>query len=446
MPLMQGQVLNNRYRIVSLLGQGGFGAVYRAWDTTLSHPCAVKENFETSEYAQKQFEQEAIVLAGLRHPNLPRVTDHFFIQGEGQYLVMDFIDGRELTDFITDKYSPTTEKQFLDWIDQLCSALEYLHAQSPPIIHRDVKPQNIIIDKHDQAYLVDFGIFKLYDSNQSTARGARGITPGFSPPEQYGRGKTDALSDEYSLGATLYFALTGVEPVDAIERLVHKKHMPLPSDLAPNIHPHIEPVILKSMNLEAKERYLSIREFSEALTTPRIPVQAQVQTFNQPGVWSTSAASAAAPSVQPRIKPVYKDQQQIPSSIPTFQHKTISKSIPNGVKITGWFNIITGAVVILAGFVLIFPILIGIAGILGGIYLLQEKRIGWWLSQIYLGLGAFSSILGIGIGFTAGSEFSSDEFAVFLLLCGMAVTGMIGIVMIVGMIYLFKQDIRERFI
>src|SRR5512136_242753 len=96
MPLATGQVLNNRYRIVRLLGQGGFGAVYRAWDANLSRPCALKENLDTSAEAQRQFAREATVLANLSHPNMPRVTDHFSLPDQGQYLVMDFVEGEDL--------------------------------------------------------------------------------------------------------------------------------------------------------------------------------------------------------------------------------------------------------------------------------------------------------------------------------------------------------------
>ena len=101
MPLTPGQVLNTRYRIVSLLGQGGFGAVYRAWDLTLKTPCAVKENFDTSPEAVRQFEREANLLASLRHPNLPRVIDHFSLPAQGQYLVMDYVEGDDLAEKLT---------------------------------------------------------------------------------------------------------------------------------------------------------------------------------------------------------------------------------------------------------------------------------------------------------------------------------------------------------
>ncbi|MCZ7674252.1 MAG: serine/threonine protein kinase [Chloroflexi bacterium] len=142
MPLTTGQTLhNNRYRIVTLIGQGGFGAVYRAWDIVLKQPVAVKENQDTSQDAQRQFEHEATLMAGLRHPNLPRVMDHFFVPGQGQYLVMDFIEGQNLEELLQQHGGPFNETEVLPWIEQTCDALTYLHSRTPPIIHRDVKPQ-----------------------------------------------------------------------------------------------------------------------------------------------------------------------------------------------------------------------------------------------------------------------------------------------------------------
>ena len=185
-----GETLENRYRIVSLLGQGGMGAVFRAWDTNLSLPVAVKVNFETSPEAQRQFEREAAILARLSHPNLPRVTDYFFIPGQGQFLLMDFVEGEDLQAML-DRLGALPEQQVLTWVTHVCDALSYLHSQPSPIIHRDIKPANIRIRPDGRAMLVDFGIAKVYDPSMATTIGAKAVTPGYSPPEQYGRGQTD---------------------------------------------------------------------------------------------------------------------------------------------------------------------------------------------------------------------------------------------------------------
>ena len=214
MTLNVGTVLNNRYRIVKLVGQGGFGAVYRAWDLSLLQPVALKENSGGGAEAQRQFEREAQLLAGLRHANLPRVIDHFVLPGQGQYLVMDFIEGKSLSDLLAECGGPLAEAEALPWIRQVAEALEYLHTRTPPIIHRDIKPDNVIVTNEGRAILVDFGISKVYEASKSTTIGAKAVTPGYSPPEQYGRGKTDPRSDVYALGATLYTLLTGLVPPD----------------------------------------------------------------------------------------------------------------------------------------------------------------------------------------------------------------------------------------
>ncbi len=194
MTLTTGMVLNNRYRIVKLLAQGGFGAVYRAWDLNLKIACALKENLSVTPDAQKQFDREATLLASLQHPNLPRVTDHFSIPGQGQYLVMDFVEGEDLQQILDRTRTPIPEHQALAWVDQVCDALSYLHTHYPPIIHRDIKPANIKITPQGRAILVDFGIAKALAPNAKTTQGARAITPGYSPPEQYGQGSTDDRS------------------------------------------------------------------------------------------------------------------------------------------------------------------------------------------------------------------------------------------------------------
>ena len=209
MPLAIGQVLQNRYRIDALLGQGGMGAVYRATDLHLGGVVAVKENLEVSPDAQRQFVREAGLLYQLRHPCLPRVSDYFLVPGLGQYLVMDYIAGEDL-DQILARGVRIPEQQAVAWIGQVLDALHFLHDQN--VIHRDVKPANVKITPQGHVYLVDFGLAKVYDPHARTTTGARGVTPGYAPPEQYGAGRTDARTDVYSAGATLYALLTGQQP------------------------------------------------------------------------------------------------------------------------------------------------------------------------------------------------------------------------------------------
>jgi formylglycine-generating enzyme required for sulfatase activity len=301
MPLSTGQILNNRYRIVKLLGQGGFGAVYRAWDINLSAPCAVKENFDVSPEASRQFAREASLLANLRHPGLPKVIDHFSLTNQGQYLVMEFIEGDDLQKIVFNAGGGLPEAQALPWILQVCQALEYLHTRNPPVIHRDVKPANIKITPEGQAVLVDFGIAKQADPAIPTYSGARASTPGYSPIEQYKQSGTDARSDIYSLGATLYFSLTGECPPESIDRLTGTALVP-PRQLNPAISPPVEAAVLKAMQVLPDQRIQAVAELSAALRAAQSPEQVVAKTTPTPtsGPYSAPPATPSAPqAIQP---------------------------------------------------------------------------------------------------------------------------------------------------
>ncbi|HAY85236.1 MAG TPA: hypothetical protein DCY42_10040, partial [Chloroflexi bacterium] len=214
MELNAGFTLKNRYVIKNQLGRGGMGAVYLAEDTALDQLVAVKSNLNSSQQSQRQFEIEARLLAKLRHPNLPLVFDHFILE-DIQYLVMDYIPGEDLSQKLK-KDGPQPVYKVLEWADQISSALTFLHSQDPPVIHRDIKPANLKIQPDGKIVLVDFGIAKA--SIGDTTVGARGYSPGFAPPEQYGEAVTGPFSDQYSLAATLYNLLTGNPPPESVDR------------------------------------------------------------------------------------------------------------------------------------------------------------------------------------------------------------------------------------
>lgn len=197
MPLEHESILINRYRIIETLGQGGMGSVYRAWDDNLNVEVAVKENLFTTEEYNRQFRREATILATMRHPNLPRVSDHFEIANQGQYLVMDYIEGEDLRQRM-DRVDILPAEEVIVVGAAVCEALSYLHTRQPPILHRDLKPGNIKINPDGVIYLVDFGLAKIVSGSQATTTGARAMTPGYSSPEQYGTSRTDARSDIYS--------------------------------------------------------------------------------------------------------------------------------------------------------------------------------------------------------------------------------------------------------
>lgn len=265
MSLSVGQVLEKRYRVVSLLGQGGMGAVYRAWDLNLRVPVALKENLDLSPVSQQQFEREALLLAQLNHPNLPRVTNHFTVPGLGQYLVMEFIEGQDLQQWL-DQRGRLTEAEAVPIISQVAAALAYLHSRPEPVIHRDIKPANIKITPDNRAVLVDFGIAKQFTAEGHTTRGAQAVTPGFSPPEQYGLGTTDARSDIYAVGATLYALLTGQTPTESVSRLAGST-LPYPGQQSPPV----ARAIMRAMEMEPNNRFQAAAQFATALTTPLGP-------------------------------------------------------------------------------------------------------------------------------------------------------------------------------
>jgi serine/threonine protein kinase len=265
--LEPGFLLHNRYRVSEVITRGGMGAIYRAYDESLNITVAIKENFYTTDEYSRQFKREATMLASLRHPNLPRVTDHFVLSGEGQYLVMDFIDGEDLKVHL-DKTGVLKEDDIIIVGVAICDALHYLHTREPAIVHRDVKPGNIKITPGGQVFLVDFGLAKRVEGGQMTTVGAQALTPGFAPPEQYGGG-TDATSDIYSLGATLYVAATNTIPVDSLERALGGPQLIPVRKLNPKINEKLAATIEKAMNVESKDRFQNDHEFKKALVSSR---------------------------------------------------------------------------------------------------------------------------------------------------------------------------------
>jgi formylglycine-generating enzyme required for sulfatase activity len=215
-------ILQNRYRIVRHLGQGGMGTVYEAIDERLDNTVALKETLFTDERLRKQFEREARLLARLHHPALPKVFDHFS-EDDGQFLVMQFVPGEDLWEMLrARKGAAFPPEEVLTWGDQLLDALDYLHSQEPSIIHRDIKPQNLKIARRKQIILLDFGLAKGFAGQMSrvtTSGSIFGFTPNFAPLEQIQGEGTDPRSDLYGLAATLYLLMTDFVPPDALKRI-----------------------------------------------------------------------------------------------------------------------------------------------------------------------------------------------------------------------------------
>lgn len=269
---MNRQILQNRYGVLALLGQGGMGAVYKARDLRLNTFVAIKELLPPPGLAPEmltrlraQFAQEANVLARLNHPHLVTVND-YFEEGGKSYLVMRFVDGVSLADCIA-REGTIPEAQVLIWATQILDALAYCHAQR--VLHRDVKPQNIIIRPDGCAVLVDFGLVKLWNpADPQTRTAIRGAgTPEYAPPEQYSQrgGHTDPRSDIYSLGATLYHALVGRAPLSVTDRMAFPQQFKTPQQLNGLITANTDQVIQRAMALPQDARWSSAAAMATVL-------------------------------------------------------------------------------------------------------------------------------------------------------------------------------------
>jgi serine/threonine protein kinase len=265
-------LLQNRYLVLNQIGQGGMGAVYIATDQRFGSTVALKETFFTEAGLRKAFEREARLLNHLRHPALPRVSDHF-VEDEGQFLVMEYIAGDDLAEKLRARGGAFTLSEVLNWADQLLDALDYLHTQEPSIIHRDIKPQNLKLTARNHIVLLDFGLAKGATAMQTkvTATGSVfGYSRNYAPLEQIQGAGTDPRSDLYSLAATLYHLITGVTPPDALTRATAVLNsQPDPLLPANEVHAQVPAavagVLSKAMSQNASQRPQTAAAMREAM-------------------------------------------------------------------------------------------------------------------------------------------------------------------------------------
>ena len=269
-PLGPDTVLQNRYRIVRQLGRGGMGAVYEALDQRLGITVALKETLSSEPSMRRQFEHEARLLAGMQHPALPRVSDHF-VEGNRAFLVMQYIGGVDLAKIISQQPGPFPRDQVIAWADQLLDALVYLHTRDREVIHRDIKPHNLKLTSTGQIALLDFGLAKAQasDASVTSSQAFFGYTRHYAPLEQIQDQRTDPRSDIYALGATLYHLLTGIKPPDALVRasaLVSSNPDPLKpaNEIHVAVGPQIAAILQKAMAQRPDDRYATAYEFREA--------------------------------------------------------------------------------------------------------------------------------------------------------------------------------------
>ncbi len=265
-------MIQGRYLIVQPIGKGGMGEVYLAVDQRLGSAVALKRTFFSEDSTLgSAFEREARILARLRHPVLPKVIDHFAENGD-QFLVMEHISGDDIAKRMESANKPFPLSWVMFWADQMLDALAYLHSHEPPIVHRDIKPQNLKLTDDNHIVLLDFGLSKDFDSKSSGLNSASvaGYSPHFASMEQIRGTGTDARSDLYSLSATLYQMLTNVIPPDALTRadsMLGGKGDPIKplNELNAEITPAISEVILKAVAIRQDERFGSAVEMQKAL-------------------------------------------------------------------------------------------------------------------------------------------------------------------------------------
>ncbi|MBA2646210.1 MAG: protein kinase [Pyrinomonadaceae bacterium] len=270
--LTVGTMLNNRYEIVRRIGGGGMGAVYYAKDKNLGDaPRAVKEMIQSEldesqhEKAVGDFRRESMLLSSLEHPSIPTIYDYFYDDGAGRfYLVMKYIAGGDFLSRLRNAPGGRIDEQTVaDWGRQVADVLHYLHNRNPPIIYRDLKPANLMIDgTSGRVMLIDFGIARW------VAKQEKGVTAvgtmGYAPPELFS-GKVEPRSDLYSLGATMFHLVTGSDPQDNPLLIFDFLKNPTPRQINPAISNEMERLLTRAVEYKPEGRFYSAAEMRDAL-------------------------------------------------------------------------------------------------------------------------------------------------------------------------------------
>jgi serine/threonine protein kinase len=290
-PLAPETLINSgRYRVRRVIGRGGMSTVYEVDDLRLSGRWALKElqviseDQEEQKIIQAQFRKEAEILSQLTHPVLVKVVDYFIEDGR-EFLVEDYVEGRDLLSLFEENRD-FREDEVVNWAVQICDCLIYIHGKA--IVYRDLKPSNVLITDDGSVKLLDFGIARMYQAGKAQDTIIMG-TPGFSPPEQYGKSQTDARSDIFSLGATMHFLLSRRDPGS------NPFVFPPICSLNDRISRRTEAAISKAVNTSPDERWAGAREFKEALLAREEPVlQDQVFDYGRAHPYSATYAAAGA--------------------------------------------------------------------------------------------------------------------------------------------------------
>ncbi|MCS6841487.1 MAG: protein kinase [Roseiflexus sp.] len=349
-------LVHNRYRIVRTIGKGGMGAVYEAFDLRLQSPVALKQMIVEGEQLSRAFAHEARLLASLRHQALPRVID-YFVDDQGQFLVMEFIPGDDLATLLQKRGAPFLVDQVLSWADMLLDALSYLHSQQPPVVHRDIKPQNMKLTPRGEVILLDFGLAKGATTAQTRSMigSVFGYTPQYAPLEQIKGSGTEPRSDIYALRATLYNLMTGAPPPDALTRAAATiAHEPDPLKPAHQLNPavpeEISAILSQALALDPAARFASAEAMRRALRTVR------GLSEPLPAVDPNIAVGRRTTAVDPRpASPSSVRQATMPAGairddarLPALSSPSTAPAQRRGLRVSGTLGVITLAIAIVA--------------------------------------------------------------------------------------------------
>ena len=301
-PIKTGTMLRNRYQVKKIIGQGGMGCIYLSEDMRLEgRLCAVKEveydralPKEMLQEARAQFLREATILGRLDHPNLPKVSDFFSVK-DRDYLVMDYVPGKDLRQLMIEARQNNAfleEEDVLNWANQLADALKYLHTQETPILHRDIKPSNLKLTPSGLVKLVDFGLVKMLAPGEVTITVLQGQgTALYTPLEQYGgdSGHTDARSDIFAFGGTLYHLLTNEAPLNVRDRFLNPDSLKPIREVNSDVSIRTERAVQWALQLHPEDRPKDINAFVKALFHEDAPMtkifrsgKAQPELIRQP--------------------------------------------------------------------------------------------------------------------------------------------------------------------
>ncbi len=325
--LARNTILESRYRIIRPLGKGGMGQVYEAIDDTIDSIVAIKETLTTSDKLRNAFRHEARTLANLKHPALPRVTHHFF-QDDGQFLVMEFIEGLNLAQRLDLRGRPFDYAEVLVWTEKLLSALAYLHNQKPePIVHRDIKPANIKVTSEGDIYLLDFGLARGAPGQEASS--VHAFTAPYASLEQLQNSVTTPQSDVYSLGATLYHLLTGQVPIPASQRFegleeVDRDPLALAHEINSQVPEWLSEIISKSMAIRRRDRFASANEMKTALQAAQRDA-AEAPTVPLPAPMPAPLKSTTPPADE------RKPESAEPKHLPTMPTPFVPQPLPGRV-------------------------------------------------------------------------------------------------------------------